>query len=106
MNEQFEKWYCETYWDFKAVENRQVFFNNGKYNHFDVDLAWNAFVSGYDTATNDVKFLSHRAMFDSGCDHGRKETATEIMQYIADRLYEGCIIGAAAGIKEKFRLEI
>lgn len=45
MNEQFEKWYCDTYWNFKDMENRQVFFTDGKYNHFDVDLAYNAWMA-------------------------------------------------------------
>jgi hypothetical protein len=48
MQEQFEKWYCDNYWNFKAVKNRQVFFDieKGRYNHLDVDLAYNAFVAG------------------------------------------------------------
>ena len=54
MNEQFEKWYCDTYWNFKAIENRQVFFDDGKYNHFDVDLAWNAFKAGRNQGLSDA----------------------------------------------------
>ena len=46
MTETFEAWYCETYWNFKTVPNRQVFFVDGKYNHFDVDLAYNAYEAG------------------------------------------------------------
>lgn len=41
-NEAFEEWYCNNYWNFKGVYNRQVFFRYGKYNHMDVDLAWNS----------------------------------------------------------------
>lgn len=42
--EAFEKWYKETYWDFSKVERPKVMFNEDtqSYNHFDVDLAWNA----------------------------------------------------------------
>lgn len=40
----FEKWYTETYWDFTKVERPKVSYdkNNDSYNHYDVDLAWNA----------------------------------------------------------------
>lgn len=49
--EAFEKWYKEVYWDFSTnSQSRTMFrtsivaFNEDKqsYNHFDVDLAWNA----------------------------------------------------------------
>ena len=36
----------------------------------------------------------------------RLSVARDIMQLVADRLYNGCIIGAAAFIKEKYGLEI
>lgn len=49
MREQFENWYCDKYWDFKGVANRQVFFENNRYNHLDVDLAYNAFIAGAET---------------------------------------------------------
>lgn len=51
MREQFEQWYCDKYWNFKSAGNRQVFFDVAKnsYNHFDVDLAYNAFIFGTET---------------------------------------------------------
>ena len=51
MIEQFENWYCDKYWDFRGVDNRQVFFDivNNRYNHLDVDLAYNAFIAGAET---------------------------------------------------------
>ena len=37
----FEEWYKKVYWNF---EDGKVYFNQetNSYNHFDVDLAWNA----------------------------------------------------------------
>jgi hypothetical protein len=54
MNEQFEKWYCEKYWNFKGVTNRQVFFNDGKYNHLDVDLAYNSWLSSAKSTSREI----------------------------------------------------
>lgn len=58
QNEQFEKWYCETYWNFKVIDKPVVFFENGKYSHFDVDLAYNAYLAGQSIAANDCKEIA------------------------------------------------
>jgi hypothetical protein len=48
IREQFEDFYCEKYWNFRGLKPRQVFFEKGRYNHFDVDLAYNSFIAGMD----------------------------------------------------------